>query len=162
MDQSVEEIIETFEVIDKKECSSEAGTSDGASSCGQDADISNNNNSQAEENSQGISRQFSTNDDNNNNRSNDLLNSIKKFSRDELLKVKQAMPPLDPTMKNNVLSSIYQEDGTLDKTLDRQKNRNGGSRVGDAIDKMMPQYTQRNSYQKQRSVDHTSSECYTY
>lgn len=161
MDQSVEEIIETFEVIDKKECSSEAGTSDNASSCGQDADMSNNNNNQAEENSQEISRQFS-NDDNNNNRSNDVLNRIKKFSRDELLKVKQAMAPLDSTMRKNVLPSIYQEDGTLDKTLDRQKNRSSGNRVGDAIDKMMPQYTQRNSYQKQRSIDHTSSECYTY
>lgn len=153
MEQSVEEIIETFEVIDKIECSSEGTSTSESAACAQDVDKSNNNHvgEKSEESS------LQSMDDDNNNRSNEALNRIKKFSRDELLKVKLSMPPLDSAMKNNVLLSIYQEDNTLDKTLDRQKNRSGGSRAGDAIDKMMPQYTQRNSYQKQRSVD-TSSE----
>lgn len=98
-----------------------------------------------------------TSSDDNNNKSLSAINKIKKFSRDELLKVKHSMVSLNSTAKNNVLPSIYQEDNTLDKTLDRQKNRSSVSRSGDAVDKMMPPYTQRNSYQKQRSVDHTSS-----
>lgn len=147
MEESVEEIVETFEIVDENECKSDCVSPTSSSSCIQEDDKSNNNH---------ISEKSmeSTSDDNN-NKSNML---VRKFSRDELIKVKQSMPFVNSAIKESVLLSIYQEDSTLERTLERQKGRSGGSRVGgDAIDKMMPQYTQRNSYQKQRSVDHQST-----
>jgi hypothetical protein len=156
MEESVEEIVQTFEMIDKNECNSEcvSPTTSSISSNTQDDDKSNNNHTREKS----IDDAMQSAHDDNNNKSCDSDNKIKKFSRDELIKFKQSMPFVNSAIKENVLSSIYQEDNTLDRTLDRQKGRSGGgNRAGDAIEKMMPSYTQRNSYQKQRSNDHQSN-----
>lgn len=158
MEGSVEEIVETFEMVDKNECNSECVSPVRSSTSSHIEDDDKSNNNQTSENFTEESMQ-SAHDDNNNKSNNS--NKIKKFSREELIKFKQSMLLDNSAIKENVLSSIYQEDNTLlDRTLDRQKSRTaGGNRGGDAIEKMMPAYTQRNSYQKQRSIDHQSSEC---
>jgi hypothetical protein len=131
MEQSVEEIVESFEIVDKQECSSDYGTSTDF----QD-DESNNNM---------FNSSTITSSDTNNNQA-----KIRKFSRDELIKMKQTMAPTEAPISEEVKQFIYKEkkDLSLDATL-----TNNRANRGNAIDNMMPQYANRNSYSKQRSVD---------
>ena len=157
MESPVDEIAQSYEIIDKTEL--DANEVD---------DESNNNNiittesteppaavvaAEVEENNvttsseNDVTTSSSENDDNNNQSGN------RKYTRDQLIKLKQAAvsaaPSIDDSVKGSIDVRIYKESSALDRTLDR-------TRRGDAVDKMMPAYANsstRGSYQKQRSND---------
>ena len=135
MDQNVDEITQSFEVIEKEELDTDRETA-------VIDDESNNNSTPPAEVSTEIS-----NDDYNNN-------GNKKYTRDELIKLKQTMENAAPDMEDHVKGFIFKKT-TLDNTLDRSRP----VQRSDAADKMMPAYAMpnnRNSYQKQRSGDYTT------
>lgn len=124
----VDEITQSFEMIEKEELESVID------------DESNNNTTSPPS-------KESTSSDNNNN-------GNKKYTRDELIKLKQTMVDEAPELKDAVKGFIFKKTA-LDNTLDRSRP----IPRGDAVDKMMPAYAMlnnRNSYQKQRSGDYTS------
>lgn len=134
MEQNVDEIAQSYEIIDKKELDT-----------GIEIDDESNNNVVSEEEQQPSTTK--ANDDNNNQAGN------RKYTRDELIKLKQEMDIPAPLLKDTVKGFIYKEGTALDRTLDRSRPLPRG----DAVDKMMPSYANmpnnRNSYQKQRSRD---------
>lgn len=140
MDQNVDEIAQSYEIIDRNEL--DTTNTD---------DASNNNQIVIEEETETppTTAQITPreNDDNNNQNGN------KKYTRDELIKLKTpGIPP--PVLKDTVKGFIYKEATLImDRILDRSKPLTRG----DAVDKMMPSYANmpnnRNSYQKQRSND---------
>lgn len=138
MEQNVDEITNSYEIIDKTELDTA------------DIDACNNNNNnkvELEAPNKVDDSEVKENDDNNNQSGN------RKYTRDELIKLKQAITNPAPVLKDSVKSYIFKESTALDRTLDRSKPLRS-----DAIDKMMPfnmpnMPNNRNSYQKQRSVD---------
>lgn len=137
MDQNVDEIAKSYEIIDKKEL--DTANID---------DASNNNNTVALEEAAGSDDSAPKENDDNNNQSGN-----RKYTRDELIKLKQTIANPAPVLKDSVKNFIFKESTALDRTLDRTRPLRS-----DAIDKMMPSYmpnmpNNRNSYQKQRSVD---------
>lgn len=137
--QNVDEITESYEIIDKTEL--DTANID---------DESNNNITQGPAEPETTITQ-KENDDNNNQAGN------RKYTRDELIKLKQAAASSAPVLKDTVKGFIYKETTALDRTLDRNRPPNRS----DAVDKMMPSYVSnmpnnRNSYQKQRSGDYQS------
>lgn len=146
MDQNVDEIAQSYEIIDKKELDIAAEIDD----------ESNNNNiitpqtsSEPEPDESTSEITAKANDDNNNQSGNN-----KRYTRDELIQLKQSMVNPVPLLKDAVKGFIFKEATGLDRTLDRTRP------VRDAVDKMMPAYanmpTNRNSYQKQRSSEFQS------
>lgn len=131
-----EEIAQSFEIIDKNEL--DATKIDDESNNNiitLVAELTNTEPSQ-------VNVTTPTDNDDNNNQSGN-----RKYTRDELIKLKLAAVNEAPQLTESVKSFIYKESSALDRTLDR-------TRRGDAVDKMMPAYanlTSRNSYQKQRS-----------
>lgn len=131
--QNVDEITQSYEIIDKTELDDES------------------NNNVITQGSTEPQEEKKENDDNNNQSAN------RKYTRDELIKLKQIASPVEPpVLKDTVKGFIYKETTALDRTLDRNRPLRG-----DAVDKMMPSYVpnlpnNRNSYQKQRSGDYQS------
>lgn len=140
MDQSsVDEITQSYEIIDKTELDIA------------EIDDESNNNIITQGSTELEASTQKENDDNNNQSGN------RKYTRDELIKLKQELTPAAPMLKDTVKGFIYKEATALDRTLDR----NRPLQRGDAIDKMMPSYVphlpnNRNSHQKQRSGDYQS------
>ena len=137
--QNVDEITQSYEIIDKMELDSAM------------VDDESNNNIMAQESTETETTTQKENDDNNNQAGN------RKYTRDELIKLKQVVAPAAPVLKDTVKGFIYKEATALDRTLDRNRPLHRG----DAVDKMMPSYVpnmpnNRHSYQKQRSGDHQS------
>lgn len=148
MEAPVEEIAQSYEIIDKKELEANvtddesnnnliaAETSRADVTASTDSGVTENDVTTSTENDESTS----TDNDDNNNQS-----GSRKYTRDQLIKLKMAAMAA-PQLKDSVKNSIYKESTALDRTLDRTR------RVGaDAIDTMMPQYANRGSYQRQRS-----------
>lgn len=145
MEANVDEIAQSYEIIEKTELET-----------AQIDDESNNNKFITEPAIQESTSQEATplkgsNDDNNNQSGNH------KYTRDELIKLKQAMVNPAPQLQDSVKGFIYKEAIGLDRVLDRSKPMTRS----DAVDKMMPSYANmpanaRGSYQKQRSGDYQS------
>lgn len=146
METNVDEIAQSYEIIEKTELETT-----------QIDDESNNNKiiteaAIQESTSQEAASLKGSNDDNNNQ------SGSHKYTRDELIKLKQAMVNPAPQLEDSVKGFIYKEAIGLDRVLDRSKPLTRS----DAIDKMMPSYmpnvptSARGSYQKQRSGDYQS------
>lgn len=137
MDQNVDEIAQSYEIIDKKELDTA------------DVDDESNNNIIVTTTTTQPAGTLKENDDNNNQAGN------RKYTRDELIKIKATVSAV-PVLKDQVKGFIFRETTQLDRTLDRSRPLPRG----DAVDKMMPAYANmpnnRNSYQKQRSSDFQS------
>lgn len=140
--QNVDEITQSYEIIDKTELDTA------------EIDDESNNNTIQEGSTELETSTQEENDDNNNQATGN-----KKYTRDELIKLKQAAAHAAPMLKDTVKGFIYKESTitALDRTLDRNRPLHRS----DAVDKMMPSYVpnlpnNRNSYQKQRSGDYQS------
>lgn len=148
MEAPVEEIAQSYEIIDKEELEAnviddesnnnlialEASKADVTTST--DSGVTENDVTSSTENDESTS----TDNDDNNNQS-----GSRKYTRDQLIKLKMAAIGA-PQLKDSVKNSIYKESTALDRTLDRTRRADA-----DAIDVMMPQYANRGSYQRQRS-----------
>jgi translation initiation factor 4G len=151
MEQNVDEIAQSYEIIDKKELDTTGIDDESNNNIITSAAEQKASAEDEEEATQSSSPDESTeksNDDNNNQAGN------RKYTRDELIKLKQATANALPELKDAVKNSIFKEATALDRVLDRTRPQR------DAVDKMMPSYANmpntRNSYQKQRSHDHPS------
>lgn len=152
MEQNVDEITQSYEIIDKKELDTA------------EIDDESNNNilitaPEQNESDEGAQAADTSSEDANTEKQNDDNNNqagSRKYTRDELIKLKQAAVSALPELKDAVKNSIFKETTGLDRTLDRTRT----PRTGDAVDKMMPSYANmpnnRNSYQKQNSRDFQS------
>lgn len=151
MEQNVDEIAQSYEIIDKKELDTTGIDDESNNNIITSAAEQKASAEDEEEATQSSSPDESTeksNDDNNNQAGS------RKYTRDELIKLKQATANALPELKEAVKNSIFKEATALDRVLDRTRPQR------DAVDKMMPSYANmpntRNSYQKQRSHDHPS------
>lgn len=140
MDQVADEFTQTYEIIDRTELDSSAT----------DDDKSNNNSVSVEE-SQGTSTDDAVseeNDDNNNQ------SGSRKYTRDQLIKLKQTMVNMPPVLRDTVKGFIFKESTALDRILDRSRPLQRGE-----IDMIklpyLPNPGRNNSYQKQRSTDNS-------
>lgn len=131
MDQSSEEIAQTFEIIDKAEAMPD-------SVCEND---STNNNEISTSDIQPSQTTNGENDDDNNNKI-----SNKKYSRDQLIQMKQISSTLIPNLKKEVKNLLFKETSELDNTLNRTYRN----------DATMPNFANNlanRPYQKQRSTE---------
>ncbi|KAG5682138.1 hypothetical protein PVAND_011512 [Polypedilum vanderplanki] len=124
MDQSSsEELSHTFEIIDKKELL--------MTSTENDSDSLNNNNNINTDCDTNINDQMTTTiiaadkisekntDDDNGNNNTDNSNS-KKYTRDQLIQMKQIASTMLPDLKREVKNLIFTETSALDNTLNRK------------------------------------------
>lgn len=132
MDQSSEEIAQTFEIIDRAEAMPD-------SVCEND---SANNNEISTSDIQPSETTNGENDDDNNNKI-----SNKKYSRDQLIQMKQISSTLIPNLKKEVKNLLFKETSELDNTLNRTYRN----------DATMPTFAcppnQNRTYKSQRSAE---------
>lgn len=127
--ESSEDIAKTFEIIDRAEAMAET------------LNDTTNNNITTE--NQPDRTTNSENDDDNNNKVNN-----KKYSRDQLIQMKQIVAPSIPELKTEVKNLLFTESSELDNTLNRTCRN----------DATMPNFAniQNRSYQKPRSSEYQS------
>ncbi|CRK98546.1 CLUMA_CG011897, isoform A [Clunio marinus] len=138
MEQNVDELAQSYEIIDKNELDTPG------------VDESNNNvitptETALKSTTEDLSSDQTLLRKNDNNNNNQALN--RKYTRDDLLKLRQAACNVLPAFsKESVKKTIYTETSDMDRILDRRRV--------DAVEKMMPDYMKmpntRNSYHKQR------------
>lgn len=143
MDQSSEEITQSFEIINKEEvmidpiCENEKN------------DTTNNNVKTAESSEATLEDQSNrtTNGENDDDNNNKVTN--KKYSRDQLIQMKQISSTLMPNLKEEVKNLLFKETSELDNTLNRTYRN-------DATMPMFANNMPNRSYQKQRSSEYQS------
>lgn len=135
MDQSPEEIAQTFEIIDRAEAMSELMS------------VTDNTNNNIVEESAALQSDETSNDDNGDDNNNKITN--KKYSRDQLIQMKQISPVLIPNLTQEVKNLLFKEKSELDNALNRTY-RNDATMPGFLNN--MPN----RSYQKQRSSEYQS------
>lgn len=136
---SSDELAQSFEIIDRTELMIESTT---------ESD-SFNNNSISLSFTSSDSAATRTDDDPDDDNNNKIANN-KKYSRDQLIQMKQVASKMIPDLKKEVKNLLFTDASELDNTLTRAFR-------GDAIaPKFMNNVSGRNSYQKQRSSEHQS------
>jgi translation initiation factor 4G len=119
---SMDELTDTFEIIDKKECimmeTPPPSAAESATSFDNSDSVNNNSNHNA---SIGTSENdISSGDDSNNNNSSST-SSKQKYSREELIKMKQiGTATIAPDLKREVKNLLFTESSELDNTLTRK------------------------------------------